>query len=70
MTVVVTLSTGEKFHLDRNLSRSTVFHEINEYRGTGRLIEFDDDRTPRGQKVCFDPDLVSSVVDDGHPSYY
>lgn len=66
MTVIVRLSTGEAFRLDRGLMAHNVRQTIDAKRGTGRLIEFQDDSTP-SRVVYFDPDLVSSIVNDGHP---
>jgi hypothetical protein len=64
MTVVVTMHDGSAFMLSRNLWAEKVVEQINAARGLGKLIALETDRTPTGQMVHLDPDLVQSVRDD------
>jgi hypothetical protein len=65
MPVIVRLSSGETYRLDRGLMTHNVVTEINNKRGTGKLVEFQNDATP-SRAVYFDPDLVSSIYHDGY----
>ena len=65
MPVIVTMESGDKQRLDRGLSESKVVLASNEARGSGKLIEFSDDRTP-SRHIYVDPDRVESVRHDGH----
>lgn len=64
MTVILKMDTGDSYSLDRNLRSSEVQETINDARGKGKLIPFDDNRTPR-RIIYIDPDHVISVRDDG-----
>lgn len=61
---IVTMRDGSVHRLSRNLWAEKVVEQINAARGTGKLIALETDRTPTGQMVWIDPDLVVSVIDD------
>lgn len=64
MTVVITMQNGDKHHLDRRLYLENVAQEINEGRNHCQLIRFELDRTPTGQYIWIDPNLVVHVISD------
>ena len=66
MTVIVTLDTGEKRRLDRNLRTDDVAGRINTGRGRDTLLAFENDATP-SRTIWIDPDHVVSVENDGYP---
>lgn len=66
MTVIVTLDTGESYMLDRSLRTDQVAAKLNEARGAGQLVEFQDNATP-SRAFYIDPDHVVAVKNDGHP---
>lgn len=51
--------------LDRNLATHEVAKRINDARGTGSLIEFQNNATP-SRAVFIDPDHVVAITHDGH----
>lgn len=59
--LVLTLATGDKFVLDRDLREQHVVQTINNARGSGQLISLPVDSMPRGDSVYIDPDAVVSV---------
>jgi hypothetical protein len=65
MTVIVTLDTGDSHRLDRNLRTDQVASMINEARGEGKLVPFQNDATP-SRTIYIDPDHVISVKNDGY----
>ena len=65
MTVVITLSTGEKKLLDRNLTTDQVVEAVNGGRGQGKLIPFQDNQTP-SRTLYIDPDHVIGIHNDGY----
>lgn len=65
MTVIVTLDTGDSYRLDRNLRTDQVAATINEARGGGKLVEFQNDATP-SRAIYIDPDHVVSIKNDGY----
>ena len=65
MTVIVALDTGEAYRLDRNLRTDQVATAINDARGKGKLVEFQNDATP-SRAIYIDPDHVTSVKNDGY----
>jgi len=65
MVVVITLSTGEKYRIDRSERLDLVTEVVNDARGSGRLISLPNDATP-SRKFSIDPDAVVSITDDGH----
>lgn len=66
MTVIIKLDTGESCHLDRNLSTLSVAQEINDGRGKGKLISFQNNSTP-SRIIYIDPDHVVAIENDGYP---
>lgn len=64
MTVVITLSTGEKKLLDRSLSTNKVAEIINEGRGKDELISFQNNATP-SRTIWIDPNSVTAIENDG-----
>lgn len=62
MSCTVTLHNGQTFALRDSAYK--VAPAINQARGKGKLIELENCRIPTGQMSHFDPDQVSSVVDD------
>lgn len=65
MTVIVTLDTGDSYMLDRDLRTEQVAITINDARGVGKLVPFQDNGTPR-RVVYIDPDHVVSIKNDGY----
>lgn len=65
MTVVIKLSTGDSQLLDRNLRTDKVVEVVNEARGKGKLIQFQDNQTP-SRAIWIDPDHVIRVSNDGY----
>lgn len=65
MTVVVTLDTGESYMLDRNYYTEQVATMVNDKRGCGVLIPFDNTATP-SRKIYIDPDHVTAIKNDGY----
>lgn len=65
MTVIVVLDTGDKYALDRGLWAEKVADEINNKRGTGKLIPFQNNSTP-SRTIYIDPDHVVTVKSDGY----
>ena len=63
MSVILHLDTGDKVRLDRNLTSITVVGRLNEQRGHGRLVAFQNDDTP-SQRVYVDVDRVVKVTVD------
>lgn len=61
MTVIVILRDSDSYKLDRRLSLEEVACRVNAHRGAGKLIAFELDLTPTGQKVWLDPDEVVAV---------
>jgi hypothetical protein len=59
------LDTGESYMLDRSLWTDNVAATVNEKRGTGKLIPFQNNATP-SRTIFIDPDHVIVVKDDGH----
>ena len=66
MTVILTLDTGEHRYLDRRYGTDAVAGTINEARGKGKLIPFDNNSTP-SRTIWIDPDHVVTVGNDGNP---
>jgi hypothetical protein len=60
--VTVTLKGGERYVLRGYESQIT--EQINQARGTGKLLRLELDRIPTGQMVAIDPDDVTSVKGD------
>lgn len=67
MPVIVTLDTGDSHVLDRRLGTDAVASKINEARGSGKLVPFENNATP-SSIFYIDPDHVVSIRSDG--SYY
>lgn len=65
MVVVVTLDTGESYMLDRSLYTDKVAEAINNARGCGELIGFQNNETP-SRVFYIDPDHVVAIRNDGH----
>lgn len=65
MTVVVSLDTGQRIRLDRNLTTATVAAKVNDGRSGIGLIAFQNDETPI-RSVYIDPAHVVSINDDGY----
>jgi hypothetical protein len=65
MTVVVTLDNGDSHLLDRNLRTDQVAATINEARGGGKLVPFQNNATP-SRTIYIDPDHVVTIKNDGY----
>jgi hypothetical protein len=63
--VIIKLDTGETYMLDRGLYVSKVAETINEARGKGQLIPFQNNDTP-SREIFIDPDHVTSIKHDGY----
>jgi hypothetical protein len=63
MAVYLALDTGDQVRLDRSLRIDQVAERINAARGSGELIEFQNDATP-SRAVWIDPDHVVSIKND------
>ena len=61
MTVILIMRDSDSYVLDRGLYLDEVAKRVNENRGTGKLVEFELDLTPTGQKVWIDCDEVVAV---------
>lgn len=60
-TVVLITRDTHSYVLDRRLSLDEVAKRVNENRGTGKLIDFELDLTPTGQRVWLDCDEIVAV---------
>lgn len=65
MTVVIKFSTGESQLLDRSLRTDQVVETVNEARGKGKLISFQNNETP-SRTIWVDPDHVIRILNDGY----
>ena len=65
MPVIVTLDTGDSYTLDRSLWTDGVAATINEARGGGKLVPFQNNATP-SRTIYIDPDHVVAIKGDGH----
>lgn len=65
MPVILTMRGGEYVRLDRKYSERNVAQAVNDARGRGKLIPFDNDATP-SRVVHVDPDSVTLIRHDGH----
>ena len=65
MTVVIKLDSGDSYLLDRNLRTDQVAAAINDARGSGKLVEFQNNATP-SRAIYIDPDHVVAIQNDGY----
>jgi hypothetical protein len=65
VTVIITLDTGDSYMLDRRLYTEQVAATINDGRGAGKLIPFQNNATP-SRTIYIDPDHVVSIKNDGY----
>jgi len=64
MTVVLTMKDGSQVLLDRQLRTDQVFNSVNEARGKGKLIPFQNNASP-SRTIYLDPDEVMKIDNDG-----
>ena len=61
MPVILIMRDSDSYRLDRRFSQDEIAKRVNDNRGSGKLVDFELDLTPTGQKVWLDCDEVVAV---------